>query len=156
RLQSFMGLQSWNSIRALDFLAGLPDVDPSRIVVTGASGGGTQTIILDAIDDRPVAAFPAVMVSGAMQGGCVCANTWLLRSATTNIEIAAAFAPKPMGMPAANDWTRDIMTLGLPELKKIYGLYGAGDKVMAQKFEFEHNFNQVSREVMYNWFNTQL
>jgi hypothetical protein len=156
RLQSFMGLQSWNSVRALDFLISLPDVDPARVVVTGASGGGTQTIILDAIDDRPVAAFPAVMVSGAMQGGCVCENTWLLRVGTNNIEIAAAFAPKPMGLSAANDWTRDIMTLGLPELQTIYGLFGADDKVTAWHFSFEHNFNQVSREMMYNWFNTQL
>jgi hypothetical protein len=156
RLQSFMGLQSWNSVRALDFLTSLPDVDPARVAVTGASGGGTQTIILDAIDDRPVASFPAVMVSGAMQGGCICENTWLLRIGTNNIEIAAMFAPKPMGMSAANDWTKDIMTLGLPELKKIYALFGAEDKVLARKFEFEHNYNQVAREVMYNWFDTQL
>jgi hypothetical protein len=130
-------------------------VDATRVGVTGASGGGTQTIILDAVDDRPVVSFPAVMVSGAMQGGCVCENSWLLRVGTNNIEIAAAFAPKPMGMSAANDWTKDIMTLGLPELKKIYGLFGAEDKVLARKFEFEHNYNQVAREVMYNWFDTQ-
>lgn len=154
--QSFMGLQAWNTIRALDFIAALPDVDPSRLVVTGESGGATQTIMLDAIDDRPAAAFPAVMVSGAMQGGCICENAPLLRIGTNNIELAALFAPKPLGMSAANDWTRDLLTLGLPELKKIYALFGADDKVAGRHFPYEHNFNQLSREMMYNWFNTQL
>ena len=75
RLQSFMGLQSWNSVRSLDFVCSLPDVDSTRIAVTGASGGATQTLILCAIDDRPAVSFPAVMVSEAMQGGCICENS---------------------------------------------------------------------------------
>ena len=82
RLQSIMGLQTWNSIRCLDFLSGLPDVDPKRIGVTGGSGGGTQTILLCAIDPRPVVAFPNGMVSTSMQGGCTCENCCLLRIGT--------------------------------------------------------------------------
>jgi dienelactone hydrolase len=157
RLQSFMGLQTWNSIRALDFLSSLPDVDPTRIGVTGASGGGTQTFILCAVDDRPAAAFPAVMVSTAMQGGCICENCSYLRQDTGNIELAALFAPKPLGMSGADDWTKEIETKGLPDLKALYKLYGAEDKVMAKCFpQFEHNYNQVSRELMYNWFNKHL
>src|SRR5207247_2684471 len=117
RAQSFMGLQTWNSIRALDFVESLPDVDPKRIGVTGASGGGTQTFMLCAVDDRPAAAFPAVMVSTAMQGGCVCENCSYLRQDTGNVELAALFAPKPLGMSGAHDWTIDIETKGLPELK---------------------------------------
>jgi len=157
RLQSFMGLQTWNSIRALDFLLSLPDVDPARIGVTGASGGGTQTFILCAVDDRPTVAFPAVMVSTAMQGGCVCENASYLRQGTGNVELAALFAPKPLGMTGAHDWTIDIEKRGLPELKALYKLYGAEDRVMAKCFpQFEHNYNQVSRQVMYNWFNKTL
>jgi dienelactone hydrolase len=157
RLQSFMGLQTFNSIRALDFLASLPDVDPKRLGVTGASGGGTQTFILGAVDDRPAVAFPAVMVSTAMQGGCICENCSLLRQEAGNIDLAALFAPKPLAMSGANDWTVAIETKGLPELKKVYGLYGAEEKVLAKCFpQFGHNYNQVSRELMYNWFNKYL
>src|SRR5690606_10083420 len=72
--QSAMGLQTWNSIRALDFLESLPDVDPARIGATAASGGATEVLILCAIDDRPAVAFLAVMVSTAMQSGCMCKN----------------------------------------------------------------------------------
>ncbi len=157
RLQSQMGLQTWNSLRALDFILGLPDVDPSRVGVTGASGGGTQTFILAGIDDRVTAAFPAVMVGTAMQGGCVCENAPYLRLGTGNVEIAGLFAPKPLGMTGADDWTKEIETKGLPELKALYRLYDAEDRVMAKCFpQFKHNYNQVSREVMYNWFNRHL
>jgi dienelactone hydrolase len=157
RLQSFMGLQTYNSVCALDFLLSLPDVDAKRIGVTGASGGGTQTFILCAVDERPTVAFPAVMVSTAMQGGCVCENCSGLRRGTGNIELAGLFAPKPLGMSGADDWTKEIETKGLPELKALYRLYDAEDKVLAKAFlQFDHNYNQVSREVMYNWFNKHL
>src|SRR5437870_668867 len=62
-LQSVMGLQTWNSIRSVDFLLSLPEVDPDRIAVTGASGGGTQTFILSALHPRVTVACPAVMAS---------------------------------------------------------------------------------------------
>jgi dienelactone hydrolase len=157
RGQNFMGLQTYNSIRALDFLLSLREVDPQRIGVTGASGGGTQTFTLCAVDDRPTVAFPAVMVSTAMQGGCVCENCSGLRQDTGNIELAGLFAPKPLGMSGADDWTKEIDPKGLPELKTLYKLYGAEDRVMARAFlQFDHNYNQVSREVMYNWFNKHL
>ncbi|MBL9123107.1 MAG: acetylxylan esterase [Planctomycetaceae bacterium] len=157
RLQHMMGLQTYNSVRALDFLSELPDVDPERIGVTGASGGGTQTFILCAIDPRPKVAFPAVMVSTDMQGGCTCENCDYLRVGTGNIELAALFAPKPLGMSAALDWTREIATKGLPELQKLYALYGAEGNVMAKPLlQFGHNYNYVSRGVMYNWFNRHL
>lgn len=156
RGQSAMGLQTWNSIRALDFLLSLPDVDPARVGVTGASGGGTQTFILCAIDPRPRTAFPAVMVSMNMQGGCICENASHLRVGTNNVEIAALAAPRPVAMSAADDWTRDIETRGLPELRQIYGLYGKADHVTAKYFPFPHNYNQVSAEMLYDWFNRHL
>ncbi|MFM2093889.1 MAG: hypothetical protein RIS70_1013 [Planctomycetota bacterium] len=155
--QSVMGMQTYNSIRALDFLLELPDVDPQRIGVTGASGGGTQTFILGAIDDRPHVAFPAVMVSTAMQGGCTCENCSLLRVGTGNVEFAAMFAPRPLGMTAADDWTKEMQTKGFPELQKHYAMLDAPDNVMLKAdLQFGHNYNLVGRTAMYHWFNKHL
>jgi dienelactone hydrolase len=95
RLQSILGVQAWNCIRGLDFLCSLPEVDPSRIGVTGSSGGGTQTLLTCALDPRPTVAFPQGMVSNSMQGGCTCENACYLRIGTGNVEFAALFAPKP-------------------------------------------------------------
>jgi hypothetical protein len=149
-----MGLQTWNSIRSLDFLLSIPEVDPDRIAITGASGGGTQTFILAAIDPRVKLAFPAVMVSTAMQGGCTCENACLLRVNTGNIEIAGLFAPNPLGMTTANDWTKEMSTKGFPELKRLYAMLGAPDKVMLHRGEhFPHNYNAVSRCAFYGWLN---
>jgi dienelactone hydrolase len=151
-----MGLQTYNSIRALDWFCELPDVDPQRIAVTGASGGGTQTFLLCAVDPRPAVAFPAVMVSTAMQGGCTCENCNYLRVGTGNVEIAALFSPKPLGMSAADDWTKEMESKGLPELKQHYAMLGVPDNVMAKYFPFPHNYNRVSRTLMYHWFNKHL
>jgi dienelactone hydrolase len=153
RLQSIMGLQTWNSVRSLDFLVSLPEVDSKRLGMTGASGGGTQTFMLAAIDERLSAAFPAVMVSTGMQGGCVCENCSLLRVGTGNVEIAGLFAPKPMACSAANDWTKELMTKGYPELQQLYELYGAKDKVRVRAWlEYGHQYNVHSRQMMYSWF----
>ncbi len=153
-LQSIMGLQTLNAVRSLDFLLSLPEVDPERTAITGASGGGTQTMLLAAIDPRIKLSFPAVMVSTSMQGGCTCENASLLRVNTGNIEFASLFAPKPQGMTTANDWTKEMSTKGFPEIKKLYELYQAGDKVMLQRGEhFPHNYNAVSRSAFFTWLN---
>jgi len=154
RLQSVMGLQAWNSMRSLDFLLSLPEVDPERIAMTGSSGGGTQTMILAAIDDRLALSYPVVMVSTAMQGGCTCENASLLRIGTGNVEFAALFAPKPQGMNTANDWTKELATKGFPDLERLYGLLGAKDAVALQRGEhFPHNYNAVTRSGFYTFLN---
>jgi hypothetical protein len=156
RCLNAMGLQTWNSIRALDWISSRPDCDRTRIGCTGASGGGTQTFILTALDDRVAAAFPAVMVSTAMQGGCTCENASYLRVNTGNIEFAALAAPRPIAMTGADDWTVEIETKGLPELKRHYAMLGAPDNVQAKYRKFPHNYNLPSRLMMYDFFNRTL
>jgi len=156
-LQSVMMLQTWNSIRAIDFMEALPDVDPERIAVTGASGGGTQTFIVSALDPRVKVSVPAVMVSTAMQGGCTCENASLLRVDEGNVAFAALFAPKPLCVTAADDWTKEMATKGFPELSKLYGILGVQENLMLHsRTEFGHNYNLPSRQAMYRWLNGHL
>jgi hypothetical protein len=158
RLWSFgpLGLQLWDSIRSLDFLASLDDVDANRIGITGASGGGTQAFLLAAVDDRVQFASPVNMVSAIMQGGDLCENAPGLRIATSNVEIAAMFAPKPMLLVSATgDWTHNVPKEEYPAIKKIYDLYGAGDRVDVVQINEVHNFNELSREAVYRFFAKQ-
>jgi dienelactone hydrolase len=153
-LQNQMGLQTWNSIRSMDFLCSLAFVDPHRIAVTGASGGGTQTFMLMAVDDRPAAAVPCVMVSTAMQGGCNCENAPYLRIGAGNIDLAALTAPRPLGLTAADDWTVELKDKGYPDLVNLYSLLGHADRLRAVfHTQFKHNYNSVNRMFMYGCIN---
>lgn len=148
-----LGLQLWDSIRALDFIASLDDVDAAHIGMAGASGGGTQTFLLAAVDDRIQFASPVNMVSSFMQGGDLCENAPGLRMNTSNVEIAAMFAPKPMLLVSdTTDWTRNMPRDEYPAIKQIYELYRRGEQVEMVQFHAVHNFNQQSREAVYKFF----
>lgn len=153
-----LGVQLWNSIRALDFVESLPDVDPDRIAMTGASGGGTQTFLLAAVDDRIKAAAPANMVSAEMQGGDFCENAPGLRLGTFNVEIAAMAAPRPLLLVSTSgDWTHNVPNFEYPAIQKIYALYGKTGDVSNAHFIFpHHNFNRKSRGAVYQFFQKYL
>ncbi len=154
---SLMALQTWNSIRSLDFLLTLPGVEAKRVGVTGASGGGTQTFALTAVDDRPAAAAPICMISYHMQGGCLCENTPLLRIDATSVDLARLFAPKPLFMGSCTgDWTRNTPTEELPAVREIYRLFGPARRVSHRHVDASHNYNLELREAVYGWFRKTL
>jgi len=149
----WLGIQLWNSIRSVDFLQSLPDVDPDRIGCTGASGGGTQTFLLTAVDDRVKVSAPVNMISHYMQGGCICENQANLRLDTNNMEIGALMAPRPLLMVSASgDWTRETPRVEFPAVQSVYRLLGAGHKAQTMQSMADHNFNRESREAVYAWF----
>ena len=147
-----LSLQLWNSIRALDFLLSLDGVDAERVGITGASGGGTQTLLLTAVDDRIRFSAPVNMVSAIMQGGCVCENAPGLRRGTNNVEIAALAAPRPMILISGpQDWTKNVAQEEYPAIRRIYELYGKAENVANAVVDAPHNYNQESREDVYRF-----
>ena len=147
-----LGLQLWDSMRVIDFLQSLPDVDGERIAVTGASGGGTQTFLISAVDPRVKAAAPVNMISAIMQGG-VCESAPGLRLGTFNVEIGALMAPRPLLMVSASgDWTKNTPHDEFPAIQSIYKLYGKPELVESAQVDAPHNYNKQSRELVYSFF----
>ena len=148
-----LGLQLWNSIRVVDYLTSLPDVDAGHIGVTGASGGATQGFLLAAVDDRIGYSAPVNMVSFLMQGGSPCENAPLLRIDTHNVEFAAAFAPKPqLLVSATGDWTVNTPVEEFPALRGIYRQFDAEANLEWRQFDSPHNYHRDSREAVYGFF----
>ena len=59
----FGNWETWDGIRALDYLLSRPEVDPRHVGVTGSSGGGTQTAWLAGVERRFTMAAPNSFVT---------------------------------------------------------------------------------------------
>lgn len=134
KIEKVLKLQLLNSIQVVNFLTHLPNVDKNRIGITGESGGGTQTFQLAAIDKRIKVSVPVVMVSGYFFGGCNCESGMPIHKRTThqttNVEITAVFAPKPLLLVSdGDDWTKHTPELEYPHIKRIYSFYNAENQV---------------------------
>ena len=148
---STFGMQTANSMRALDFLCGLEEVDENRIGCTGASGGASQTWFIAALDDRIKVTAPVCMLSSHFMGGCTCEEGPVMRvTGLTSFDIVSCLAPRPVMLPSVTgDWTNLNPVYDIPALREVYKLYNAAAKVENFHCEDVHNYNRRTREHVY-------
>lgn len=149
-------IQALNSIRILDWLLTLKNADASRVAITGGSGGGSQTMLITALDKRITLSMPVVMMSSIHCGGCPCESgmgVQLCGNGTNNVEIAAMAAPRPqLVVSDGKDWTRNVPTIEYPYLQKVYGYYGKTADVENAHFPKEgHDYGKNKRQPTYKF-----
>jgi hypothetical protein len=152
-----LGLQLWNSIRAIDFLESLPEVDPRRIGMAGFSGGATQTFLAAAADERVAAVALVAQLSGHFFGGCSCERGIAVDGGpvgpTSNVEIAAVAAPRPQLLVSTGwDWSRNTPVVEYPFLRHVYATLGAEDCVENLHLPDEgHDYGFTKRSAVYRF-----
>jgi cephalosporin-C deacetylase-like acetyl esterase len=153
------GLQVYENMRAVDYLLTRPEVDGKKIAITGASGGGNQTMYAGAWDDRFGAVVPVCSV-GNYQAylGVACCMCEVVPGALRFTEEGGILGmAAPRGLMVVNA-TKDSVQFSIPEAKKslafassVYKVYGKPDQVRHTTFDWHHDYSQAMREALYGW-----
>jgi dienelactone hydrolase len=160
------GVEAWNCIRAIDYLQSRGEVDPERIGVTGRSGGGVYSWWIASIDERIKAAVPVAgitdlknhVIDGCVEGHCDC--MFMVNTYRWDYPLVAAMvAPRPL-MIANTDQDSIFPLDGVvhtnDQVRKIYELDGAGDKLGLTVTPGPHKDTQELRVPAFRWFNRHL
>lgn len=155
------GYIAWDTIRAIDYLCSRPEVDASRIGLTGNSGGGENTFYTTPLDERIRAASACCFVCSyeawLREGGnhCVCNHMPGLSRQMEQFEIIGLSAPRPfLACNASEDPIFPIRgtRATIAKAKAIYGLHGTADRLHSVETPGGHGLSQPLREATYGWF----
>ncbi len=158
------GLQVYENMRAVDYLETRPEVDKTRIGITGASGGGNQTMYAGAWDERLKCVVPVCSVGNYQAylraACCLCEVVPGALQFTEEWAVLALTAPRPLMVLSA---TRDAFQFSVGEAKKslaltapVYKLFGKPDNLRHATFEEGHGYSKAMREAMYGFMTLHL
>jgi dienelactone hydrolase len=154
-----IGLQVHDNRRAVDYLVSRPEVDPARLAITGASGGGNQSFYAGATDERLAAVIPVCGIGTydayLTTACCVCELNLGGAAYATTGDLLAMIAPRALLVINA---TRDALQFSVGEAAKSiayarerFRLLGHEDKIRHVAIESGHDYNKPMRESMYGW-----
>ena len=155
-----------NSIRALDLLCSLPEVDPERIGATGISGGGAHSFYLAAADERIKA---VASVAGVTSLGYTLSHRSFLHHCDCmymqnpyfrdNADFGALIAPRPLLLCYATEdslFSPEEYRLLYRKLRRIYDLYGASDNCQLLEYPGPHSYSREAIDAINRWFDAHV
>ncbi|MBI3863683.1 MAG: prolyl oligopeptidase family serine peptidase, partial [Planctomycetia bacterium] len=158
------GLQVYENMRAVDYLLTRPEVDGSKLGITGASGGGNQSMYAGAFDERFSCVVPVCSVgtykSYLAAACCVCELVPDAMTYTEEWGILSLVAPRALMVINA---TKDAFQFSVGEAQQsvakvqhVYRLFAQAGKVAHAIFESGHDYGKEMREAMYGWMTLHL
>ena len=151
-----------NGIRGLDLLASRADVDPTRLGVTGISGGGATTWWIAAADERvkvcsPVcgtATLASHIYDRVIDGHCDC--MWWINTALWDLaDIGALIAPRPLMIASANQdgiFPIDAIRKVHSQLQQLYRTLDVEEHLRLVETPGGHSYHEKSRTAIFSWF----
>jgi len=147
----------WNNMRALDYLESRPEVDRERLGCTGCSGGGLQTQMLVAVDERIKAASIVGMTCDYREilfpytAHCGCNHFPNIMRYTDQPEISTLGLPTPVQYLTMDDWTHPFGTTNFPAIQALYAANGVAERVECRYWSTPHLYDRQKRERMVAW-----
>jgi hypothetical protein len=168
------GIECWNAMRALDYLASRPEVDAKRMGVTGRSGGGATSWWVAAADERvkcivPVAGIadllahvsegsPGRLRDGVVAGHCDC--MYLVNTYRWDYTLVMALcAPRPLLLGNSdNDAIFPVPGYRrmADKVRRLYTLLGAADRFALLETAGPHKDTPELRQGAFRWMNRWL
>lgn len=158
--EHLMAVRVWEAIRGIDYLQSREEVEPSRIGVTGNSGGGTVTLHLAPLDDRIEVAVPVGTVGSPDlelgTGGIADGEQNLpfeVPYGITSADLMMLAWPRPYRLiKESRGGVRRGTRTAFVQAHHIYELLGGGDRFSLVETEWPHGYYKAMREPMYSWF----
>lgn len=153
------GIQVFENMRAVDYLQSRPEVDGTKLGITGASGGGNQTMYAGAFDERFSAVVPTCSV-GTYRAylNAACCQCEVVPGAAGFTEewgILSLVAPRALMVISA---TKDAYQFSVAEAEKslskareVFRHFGVDSHLKHAVFDWHHDYSQAMRETMYGW-----
>jgi len=154
----------WDGIRGLDYLTSLPEVDASRLGVTGSSGGGTLTTYITMLDPRVKVASIVTFITSLpkkiearsldVEADPEQDVPGLVAAGLDHTEFLGMIAPRPVLIGAA---VRDFFPIEgtrrtFAEVQSLYQKLSVPERIKMVEFDHRHMYSQPLREATYTWF----